>query len=137
MKIFKVGSIVRAQNGNEYKIVDFCADEYTRKYFYIGEEVGRDADVLDCKLFYEEEIDDLELVSAPPKTYKLTEKQLLDLLTDSAQLACLMEGSVDNWSWHGANTKDFIHNMGVDTSKDDDYDFDDVARIWINEYEEL
>lgn len=136
MKTFKTGSIVRTPDGNEYIIVDLWADECTHTYFYVGEEVGRDADV-PVRIFNEEEIDNLELVSAPPKTYKLTEMQLLELLTDSARLACLNEGGVDNWEWYGANTKDFIHNMGVDTSKDDDYGFDDVARIWINEYEEL
>lgn len=137
MKIFKVGSIVRAQNGNEYKIVDFCADEYARKYYYIGEEVGRDADVLDCKVFYEEEeIDDLELVSAPPKTYKLTEKQLLNLLEQAADLMCLYGDGVDNWQGYHENMEEFCAENGVDVSKED-YDFEDVARIWINEYEEL
>lgn len=136
MKTFKIGSIVRTPEGNEYKIVDFWADECTHTYSYVGEEVGRDVDVLD-RIFNEEEIDNLELVSAPQKTYKLTETQLLELLTDSARLACLMEGGVDNWEWYGANTEEFIHKMGVDTSSGEDYGFDDVARIWINEYEEV
>ena len=139
METFKIGSIVRARNGNEYKIVDSFIEKDGYTPYYYGEKVGCDVDIGSRVAITQEEIDNLGfvLVSEPQKTYKLTEEQLLSLLTDSAQLACLMEGGVDNWTWYGANTEDFIREQGVEISEDDDYGFEDVARLWINDYKEL
>lgn len=136
MKTFKIGSIVRAPDGNEYKVIDVWTSSANSDYGCVKVEVGRKGDTVENKSFRGKETDALELVRGPEKLYKLTETQLLSLLEQAADLECLYSYGVDNWQGYHENMKEFCAENGVDVSKDD-YDFDDVARIWINEYEEL
>ena len=136
MKTFKIGSIVRAPDGNEYKVIDVWTSTTNSDYGYVEVEVSRKGDTVENKFFFAEETDALELVREPKKFYKLTETQLLSLLEQAADLECLYSYGVDNWQGYHENMKEFCAENGVDVSKDDYY-FDDVARIWINKYEEL
>lgn len=136
MKTFKIGSIIRAPDGNEYKVIDVWTSGANSDYGYVKVEVSRKEDIVENKCFHGEETDALELVRGPEKCYKLTETQLLNLLEQAADLECLYSYGVDNWQGYHENMKEFCAENGVDVSKDDYY-FDDVARIWITRYEEL
>lgn len=136
MKTFKIGSIVRAPDGNEYKVINVWTSATNSDYGYVKVEASRKGDTVENKFFRSKETDALELVREPEKIYKLTETQLLSLLEQAADLECLYCYGVDNWQGYHENMREFCAENGVDVSKDD-YDFDDVARIWINEYEEL
>lgn len=136
MKTFKIGSIVRTPDGDEYKVIDVWTSAANSNHGYVKVEVGRKGDIVENKCFHSEETDALKLVRGPEKCYKLTETQLLSLLEQAADLECLYSYGVDNWQGYHENMKEFCAENGVDVSKDD-YDFDEVARIWINKYEEL
>jgi hypothetical protein len=62
------------------------------------------------------------------KYYKISEKLLMELMTDSFKLCALESGGVDNWEWYGMSCCDFLDGAGVDG-------FDELVEIEIKELE--
>lgn len=52
------------------------------------------------------------------KLYVLTEKQLKDLLAESATLRALEWGGVDNWNGYSESIKECLKDFGVETIED-------------------
>lgn len=73
------------------------------------------------------------------KYYKISERQLLELLADSAKLIALENGGVDNWNWFGDSIKEFFNQVIEENqlTPDDDFWFEDVAKLDIKLYEEI
>lgn len=73
------------------------------------------------------------------KYYKISEEQLLDLLASSAKLIALENGGVDNWAWCGDSISDFLNQVIEENQldPDDDFWFEDVAKLDIKYYEEI
>lgn len=75
------------------------------------------------------------------KFYKLSEKQLLNLVKDSVEMAALNRGGVDNWHWYGDSIRYFVDEYqkenGIDPEENEDYGLDEIAREDMNMYEEI
>ena len=74
------------------------------------------------------------------KQYIIDEQTLLDLLEDSARLACLDQDGVDNWTWYMESRAEFVAEM-LGVSVDEVYEqclsFDNVAKSQLQFYEEI
>lgn len=74
------------------------------------------------------------------KQYIIDEQTLLELLQDSARLACLEWDGVDNWTWYMESHAEFVAEMlgvSVDEVREQDLSFDDVARSQLKFYQEI
>lgn len=73
------------------------------------------------------------------KKYIVSEEDLLELLVAQARLDCLENDGVDNWDWYmagaGAFIRDGISNYDVNIPEDINLDFEDLARLELNDYE--
>lgn len=70
------------------------------------------------------------------KFYKISEKDLLELLTYAYQYQALECGGVDNWDWFGESMKDFIENCSFDDGVEYT-DIDEIAKNSLKYYEEV
>lgn len=74
------------------------------------------------------------------KHYVIDEETLLELLQDSARLACLEWDGVDNWEWYLESRAEFVAEMlgvGPDEVQKQHLGFDDVAKSQLKFYQEL
>ena len=66
------------------------------------------------------------------KYYKISEKELIELLASSIRMDALEYWGVDNWEGYGANFKETIAQYGSKCE-----DFYDCARILLSDYPEV
>lgn len=74
------------------------------------------------------------------KQYIIDEQTLLELLEDSARLACLDQDGVDNWEWYMDTRVEFVAEMlGVDEDevRKQGLSFDDIAKSQLQFYKEI
>ena len=74
------------------------------------------------------------------KQYIIDEEALLELLQDSARLACLEWDGVDNWEWYMESRAEFVAEMlgvSVDEVREQNLSFDDVAKSQLKFYNEI
>ena len=70
------------------------------------------------------------------KFYKISEKDLLELLVYAYQYQALECGGVDNWDWFGESMKDFIENCSFDDGVEYK-DIESIAEAGLKYYEEI
>ena len=74
------------------------------------------------------------------KHYVIDEETLLELLQDSARLACLEWDGVHNWEWYMESRLEFVAEM-LGISADEVYEqrlsFDDIAKSQLKFYQEI
>lgn len=66
------------------------------------------------------------------KYYKISEKELIELLASSIRMATLDRGGVNNWEWYGADFKNAMAEYGEDCES-----FEDCARTLLSDYPEV
>lgn len=66
------------------------------------------------------------------KYYKISEKELIELLATSIKMDALDYWGVDNWCGYGENFKETISQYGSKCE-----DFEDCARILLSDYIEV
>lgn len=76
------------------------------------------------------------------KFYKISESELIELLTDSLRLTALDEGGVDNWTWYGDSFNEFLQGAMKDEGlkpeeEDEDFGFRDLAKLYLKDYQEI
>ena len=85
------------------------------------------------------------------KYYKVSESELLELLTAQCTLIALENGGVDNWEWYGDSIQDWVEIqcqengikpfMEVVGQENADYVEDtsvrDIAHIYLQDYQEV
>lgn len=76
------------------------------------------------------------------KFYKIGENKFIGLLADSLRLNALMAEGVDNWSWYGANFREFLEEAmkeeGLNLEdEDEDFSFRDLAKLYLKDYPEV
>ena len=75
------------------------------------------------------------------KYYKISEKDLLELLTNDLTLGHLEAGGVDNWSWYGEGRREYLEEVAsAFLTKEEmleDLNEEDVAKLILNNFEEI
>lgn len=75
------------------------------------------------------------------KFYKISESELVELLTDNLRLTALEAGGVDNWSWYGDSFDEFLQSAmkdeGLNPEEDEDFSFRDLAKLYLKDYQEV
>lgn len=66
------------------------------------------------------------------KYYKISEKELIELLATSIKMDALEYWGVDNWCGYGENFKETRAEYGPDCE-----DFEDCAKILLSDYVEV
>ena len=66
------------------------------------------------------------------KYYKISEKELIELLASSIRMDALEYWGVDNWEGYGANFEETIAQYGSKCE-----DFEDCAKILLSDYTEV
>lgn len=73
--------------------------------------------------------------------YKISEKDLLELLTSDLTLGHLEAGGVDNWSWYGMGRREYLEEVAsAFLSKEkmsEDLDEQDVAKMILQNFEKI
>ena len=70
--------------------------------------------------------------------YLITKKRLLELLEAEANLNCLEQDGVDNWTWYMEGKDCFLANalnLPIEQIREMDYDFCDLAQVELNEFQ--
>ena len=74
------------------------------------------------------------------KQYIIDEQTLLELLEDSARLACLDQDGVDNWEWYLESRVEFVAEMlgvTVDEVLKHRLSFEAIAKSQLQFYKEI
>ena len=75
------------------------------------------------------------------KYFKVSESELRELLSGYNHWLALMCGGVDNWSWCGDSEGDFLEGamkeLGLDPQENEDFWFEDLAEIYLKDYQEV
>lgn len=83
--------------------------------------------------------------------FKVSESELLELLTAQCTLIALQHGGVDNWEWYGDSIQEWIEvqcqTEGIKPFADvagqenadyvEDTSVEDIARIYLKDYQEV
>ena len=72
--------------------------------------------------------------------YIISKERLLELLKAEDQLNVLEQDGVDNWSWYMESRKQYLKEgaemYGVNADENEDFDFDDLAKLALQDYQE-
>ena len=72
--------------------------------------------------------------------YIISKERLLELLKAEDQLNVLEQDGVDNWSWYMESRRQYLKEgaeiYGINIDKDEDFDFDDLAELALQDYQE-
>ena len=75
------------------------------------------------------------------KYYKISEKDLLELLANDLTLGHLEAGGVDNWSWYGEGRHEYLEEVAsaflTKEEMPEDLNEEDVAKLILNNFEEI
>ena len=72
------------------------------------------------------------------KYYKISEKELKDLLASHLELNQLQWSGVDNWCWYGESKCEYLEEYKKEEKieEDEDFDFKSIAEREIKVYKE-
>lgn len=73
------------------------------------------------------------------KYYKISEKELIELLASSIRMATLDRGGVNNWEWYGEGFNDMIKEYFPEATEEEmeNLYFSDCAKTLLNNYPEV
>ena len=73
------------------------------------------------------------------KYYKISEKELIELLATSIRMATLDRGGVNNWEWYGEGFNDMIKEYFPEATEEEmeNLYFSDCAKTLLNNYPEV
>ena len=73
--------------------------------------------------------------------YKISEEDLLELLTNDLTLGHLEAGGVDNWSWYGMGRREYLKEIAntflPKEELPEDLDEQDVAKLILQNFEKI
>lgn len=73
------------------------------------------------------------------KNYIVPENILLDLLKSRDKLQCLEADGVDNWTWYMEGRRQYLKEgaemYGVNIDDNEDFDFEDLVELALQDFE--
>lgn len=73
--------------------------------------------------------------------YIISKERLLELLKAESVLNVLEGDGVDNWSWYMEGRRQYLEEgaemYGVNIDENEDFDFDDLAELALQDFEEI
>lgn len=73
--------------------------------------------------------------------YIISKERLLELLKAESALNVLEGDGVDNWSWYMEGRRQYLEEgaemYGVNIDENEDFDFDDLAELALQDFEEI
>lgn len=73
--------------------------------------------------------------------YIISKERLLELLKAESELNILEGDGVDNWSWYMEGRRQYLEEgaemYGVNIDENEDFDFDDLAELALQDFEEI
>lgn len=74
-------------------------------------------------------------------SYIISKERLLELLKAESVLNVLEGDGVDNWSWYMEGRRQYLEEgaemYGVNIDENEDFDFDDLAELALQDFEEI
>ena len=74
-------------------------------------------------------------------SYIISKERLLELLKAESELNVLEGDGVDNWSWYMEGRRQYLEEgaemYGVNIDENEDFDFDDLAELALQDFEEI
>lgn len=68
--------------------------------------------------------------------YILTEKELLNLLSNNIKLTALESGGVDNWEWYSESINEFLTDSCKELNKEN-LELEDLAKEELSNYKTI
>lgn len=72
-------------------------------------------------------------------SYIISKERLLELLKAESELNVLEGDGVDNWSWYMEGRRQYLEEgaemYGVNIDENEDFDFDDLAELALQDFE--
>ena len=73
--------------------------------------------------------------------YRISESELLELLESALKLEMLERDGVDNWTWYMEGRRQYLKEgaeiYGVNIDDNEDFDFEDLAELALQDFEEF
>ena len=73
--------------------------------------------------------------------YIISKERLLELLKAENELNVLEEDGVDNWTWYMEGRRQYLKEgaemYGVNIDDNEDFDFEDLAELALQDFEEF
>lgn len=73
--------------------------------------------------------------------YIVSKERLLELLKAENELNVLEGDGVDNWTWYMEGRRQYLKEgaemYGVNIDKNEDFDFEDLAKLALQDFEEI
>ena len=73
--------------------------------------------------------------------YIVSKERLLELLKAENELNVLEGDGVDNWTWHMEGRRQYLKEgaemYGVNIDENEDFDFEDLAELNLQDFEEI
>lgn len=73
--------------------------------------------------------------------YIISKERLLELLKAENELNVLEGDGVDNWTWYMEGRRQYLEEgaemYGVNIDENEDFDFDDLAELALQDFEEI
>lgn len=73
--------------------------------------------------------------------YIISKERLLELLKAESELNVLEGDGVDNWSWYMEGRRQYLEEgaemYGVNIDDNEDFDFEDLAELALQDFEEI
>lgn len=73
--------------------------------------------------------------------YIVSKERLLELLKAENELNVLEEDGVDNWTWYMESRRQYLKEgaeiYGVNIDDNEDFDFEDLAELALQDFEEF
>lgn len=73
--------------------------------------------------------------------YIISKERLLELLKAESVLNVLEGDGVDNWTWYMEGRRQYLEEgaemYGVNIDENEDFDFDDLAELALQDFEEI
>lgn len=73
--------------------------------------------------------------------YIISKERLLELLKAESELNVLEGDGVDNWSWQMEGRRQYLEEgaemYGVNIDDNEDFDFEDLAELALQDFEEI
>ena len=73
--------------------------------------------------------------------YIISKERLLELLKAESELNVLERDGVDNWTWYMEGQRQYLKEgaeiYGVNIDENEDFDFEDLAELALQDFEEI
>lgn len=74
-------------------------------------------------------------------SYIISKERLLELLKAEDELNVLERDGVDNWTWYMEGRRQYLKEgaeiYGVNIDENEDFDFEDLAELALQDFEEI